>query len=52
MAAIFEAARVGGKTSLVEVYQILRCGEEYPGSVNIASFNVLHKIIIRIYKLF
>jgi hypothetical protein len=32
MAAIVEAARVGGKTSLVEGYQILQCGDEYPGS--------------------
>jgi hypothetical protein len=27
-----------GKTSLVEGYQILRCGEEYPGSVGRGSF--------------
>jgi hypothetical protein len=38
MAAIVEAARVGGKTSLVEVYQILQCGEEYLGSVGRGSF--------------
>jgi hypothetical protein len=36
--SIVEAARVGGKTSLVEGYQILRCGEEYPGSVERGSF--------------
>jgi hypothetical protein len=30
--------RVGGKTSLVEGYQILRCCEEYPGSLERGSF--------------
>jgi hypothetical protein len=38
IAAIGEAARVGGKSSLVEGYQILRCDEEYPGSVGRGSF--------------
>jgi hypothetical protein len=27
-----------GKTSLVDGYQILQCGEEYPGSVGRGSF--------------
>jgi hypothetical protein len=32
-AAILGTARVGGKTSLVEGYQMLRSGEEYPGNL-------------------
>jgi hypothetical protein len=45
--SIVEAARVGGKTSLVEGYQILQCGEEYPGSVGRGSFPGYFRVQIR-----